>query len=149
METLRNSPWFILVAFAGYGVVHSLMASLGFKDFVYALMGDLAERYYRLVYNIFSGSPAQKAGLQTGDQVLQIGMFQIPVGGDIVVAVDDRSVSTYKDLVVYLESNTEIGDTVMVAFYRDNKKMTRKMKVAERPKQMSIKKITPRKQALR
>ena len=54
METLRNSPWFILIAFAGYGVVHSLMASLGFKDFVYGLMGDLAERYYRMVYNMFS-----------------------------------------------------------------------------------------------
>jgi protein-S-isoprenylcysteine O-methyltransferase Ste14 len=54
METLRNSAWFILIAFAGYGVVHSLMASLGFKDFVYGLMGELAERYYRMVFNLFS-----------------------------------------------------------------------------------------------
>ena len=100
-----------------------------------------------LVVNVFSESPAAKAGLQTGDQVFQTGMFQIPVGGDIIVAVEDRKIATYKDLVLYLEGNTDIGDTVEVSFYRDKKKMTKKMQVGERPKQMSIRKMTRPKQA--
>lgn len=95
-----------------------------------------------VVVNVFSESPADKAGLQTGDQLLQIGMFQLPVGGDVIVAVDGKSVSTYKDLALYLESNTEIGDTVELTLYRDQKKMNEKATVAERPKQLSIKKLT-------
>ncbi len=94
-----------------------------------------------LVVNIFSGGPADKGDLQTGDQALQIGMFQIPVGGDIIVGVDGQSVSAYKDLALYLENKTEIGDTVTVSFYREGKKEKAKLTVAERPEQMSVQKV--------
>jgi S1-C subfamily serine protease len=60
-------------------------------------------------------------------------------------AMGDTAVTSYKDLIIYLESNTKIGDTVEVAFYREKEKKTKKMKVAERPKQLSINKITTKK----
>lgn len=94
-----------------------------------------------LVVNVFSDSPADKAELQTGDKALQVGMFQLPVGGDVIVEVEDTSITTYKDLALYLERNTEIGDTVEISYYRDGKKRTADIKVAERPKQLSIKKV--------
>lgn len=50
-----RSPWIILAAMAVYGLVHSVMASLPFKDLVYTLFGKAGERYYRLFYNLFSG----------------------------------------------------------------------------------------------
>jgi len=37
-----------------WGVVHSLMASLGFKDFLRRTFGDGLMRFYRLFYNVFS-----------------------------------------------------------------------------------------------
>jgi protein-S-isoprenylcysteine O-methyltransferase Ste14 len=52
--TLEYSPWTIAAAAAVYGIVHSLMASIGFKDLLYTLFGKPAERYYRLFYSIFS-----------------------------------------------------------------------------------------------
>jgi hypothetical protein len=54
IPTLELSPWLIVVAAAVWGLVHSLMASIGFKDFLHNLIGKLAERYYRLFYSIFS-----------------------------------------------------------------------------------------------
>jgi protein-S-isoprenylcysteine O-methyltransferase Ste14 len=53
-NTTQSSPFIILLAFAIYGVVHSLMASLPAKDLVYTFLGKSGERYYRLFYNIFS-----------------------------------------------------------------------------------------------
>lgn len=92
-----------------------------------------------LIVNIFSGSPAQKAGLQTGSRALQLNMVQIPVGGDIIVSVNDEPVESYKDLVLYLESNTDIGDQVELTLYRNGEKMTKTVKVEERPKQLTLK----------
>ena len=45
--------WLIL-AILVWGVVHSVTASLGFKDFLRRSLGDGFMRFYRLLYNFFS-----------------------------------------------------------------------------------------------
>lgn len=45
--------WLIL-AILVWGVVHSITASLGFKDFLRRSFGDGFMRFYRLLYNVFS-----------------------------------------------------------------------------------------------
>ncbi|MEP7134936.1 MAG: isoprenylcysteine carboxylmethyltransferase family protein [Chloroflexota bacterium] len=45
--------WLIL-AVAFWGVVHSLMASLKFKEFLRRVLGNGGMKFYRLFYNIFS-----------------------------------------------------------------------------------------------
>jgi methanethiol S-methyltransferase len=45
--------WLIL-AILVWGVVHSITASLGFKDFLRRSIGDSFMRLYRLMYNVFS-----------------------------------------------------------------------------------------------
>ena len=44
----------LAAAFAAWGVVHSLLASLGCKDLLHRILGDELMRMYRLAYNIFS-----------------------------------------------------------------------------------------------
>src|ERR1700690_561944 len=44
----------LISAFAAWGIVHSLLASLAFKDFFHKTLGDNFMRAYRLGYNIFS-----------------------------------------------------------------------------------------------
>ncbi len=44
----------ILLAVALYGLVHSWLASLGVKAYMRRLLGDIADRTYRLAYNIFA-----------------------------------------------------------------------------------------------
>lgn len=45
--------WLIL-AILVWGVVHSITASLGFKNFLHRSFGDGFMRFYRLLYNVFS-----------------------------------------------------------------------------------------------
>ena len=45
--------WLILVIVV-WGVVHSIMASLGFKNLLQRTFGDGLMRFYRLFYNVFS-----------------------------------------------------------------------------------------------
>ena len=48
------SPWLILFAMAVWGGIHSLLASQAAKDLAYRWFGEMAERGYRLGYNLFS-----------------------------------------------------------------------------------------------
>jgi protein-S-isoprenylcysteine O-methyltransferase Ste14 len=45
--------WLIL-SIAVWGVIHSWLASLGFKEFVRRALGDGFIRFYRLLYNVFA-----------------------------------------------------------------------------------------------
>lgn len=45
--------WLIL-AIVSWGIVHSIMASLEFKEFLRRALGDGFMKYYRLLYNVFS-----------------------------------------------------------------------------------------------
>jgi methanethiol S-methyltransferase len=45
--------WLILGILV-WGVVHSITASLGFKNFLHRSFGDGLMRFYRLLYNVFS-----------------------------------------------------------------------------------------------
>lgn len=44
----------IFLAVLAYGLVHSFLASLWFKERLNAWLGDAASRWYRLVYNLFA-----------------------------------------------------------------------------------------------
>lgn len=45
--------WLIL-AIALWGIVHSLLASLGFKDYLRRTLGNGFMKFYRLLYNLFA-----------------------------------------------------------------------------------------------
>ena len=46
-------PWLIL-SIALWGLIHSLVASHGFKDFLRRTLGDGFMKFYRLLYNVFA-----------------------------------------------------------------------------------------------
>jgi protein-S-isoprenylcysteine O-methyltransferase Ste14 len=46
--------FYLIVAFAAWGIVHSLLASLAFKNFLRKTLGESWMRMYRLGYNVFS-----------------------------------------------------------------------------------------------
>jgi len=86
-----------------------------------------------LVQTVTNGSPADKAGLRAGDTG-QDG--QISSGGDLIVAVDGKSVSSAEDVVSAIAAK-QPGDTVEIEYYRGNDKHTAKVKLEERPDQLS------------
>jgi S1-C subfamily serine protease len=72
-----------------------------------------------LLLEVTRGGPADQANLRGGDRVVQIGRYRVPLGGDIIAAVNGEPISDYQDLTVYLETQTRVGDTVSVTIIRD------------------------------
>jgi S1-C subfamily serine protease len=86
-----------------------------------------------LVIETAEGAPADKAGIQGGTHVVRIGRYQIPLGGDIIIAIDGEPVSDLEELTVYLEIQTTIGDTVEVTIVRDGVERAVQVTLEERP----------------
>lgn len=86
-----------------------------------------------LILEILPGGPADAAGIQGGDQLVRIGRYRVPLGGDIIIAVDGQTVDDYQDLTVYLETETRVGDSVQVRVIRDGVENTYQVTLEERP----------------
>jgi S1-C subfamily serine protease len=71
-----------------------------------------------LVLETVAGGPADKAGVLGGTRVVRIGNYQVPVEGDVIVAIDGQPLADSQDLTVYLESETTVGDTVELTVVR-------------------------------
>lgn len=79
------------------------------------------------------GSPADQAGIQGADRAIRVGNRQVPLGGDIITAVDGVEVASLEDIIRYLETETEVGQTVTLTFVRDGQEMTADVTLQERP----------------
>ncbi len=86
-----------------------------------------------LVVGTLNGGPAEDAGIQGGERRLRLGNLQIPVGGDVIVGINDAEIESYKDLVIYLETETEIGETITVHYYRGENERSTELSVGRRP----------------
>jgi S1-C subfamily serine protease len=86
-----------------------------------------------LVVEAADGGPAARAGLQDGDQLVRVGRQILPVGGDIIIAVNGQPVKDSRDLTVYLETKTRVGDTIELTFIRDGREEHLPVQLDERP----------------
>ena len=86
-----------------------------------------------LVLVATAGGPADQAGIRGGSQYLRMGRYRLPVGGDVIVAVNGETVAQLQDLTVYLENATTIGGTVQLTVLRDGKELTVPVTVGEQP----------------
>jgi S1-C subfamily serine protease len=77
--------------------------------------------------------PAAQAGIQGGDRPVVINGVTIPVGGDLIVAVDGHPVSTAGELRGYIENYKHPGDTVTVTFVRGGQRQDVQVTLDERP----------------
>ncbi len=89
-----------------------------------------------LLAEVVPDSPAAVVGIRGGDEVVSIGNARIPLGGDIIVALNGEPIANFRELTVYLESETQVGDTVEVTLIRDGQEMTVTVTLAERPEQL-------------
>jgi S1-C subfamily serine protease len=88
-----------------------------------------------LVAEVTSGDPAAKAGIRGSDRLVSVGNVQVPVGGDIITAINGTSIANFQELTVYLETETQVGDTVEVTLIRDGQEIKVSVTLAERPEQ--------------
>jgi len=92
------------------------------------------------VDEVIRGTPASKAGLHGGNQKSQtnyLGICPVTTGGDVILAINDEPVSSFDDILVYLEYYASPGDIVKLDVLRDKQTMTVEVTLAPRPEQIS------------
>ncbi|HSD83665.1 MAG TPA: trypsin-like peptidase domain-containing protein [Anaerolineae bacterium] len=86
-----------------------------------------------LVNQVTAGGPAEKAGLRSSTKQTTINGQSVNVGGDVIIAIDNQPVKTFDDLVAYLFSSTDVGQTVTLTILRDGQQQDVKVTLAARP----------------
>lgn len=86
-----------------------------------------------LVTEVLPGSPAEKAGLKGGSEVQTIAGVKIPVGGDIIIGVDDKPVRGLEDILLYIEYNKSPSDIVSLTILRNESQINVEVTLGERP----------------
>ncbi len=92
-----------------------------------------------LVQAVQTGSPADKAGLIAGKTQTAGGVIG---GGDLIVAVDGKTVTTPSDIATAISDNKP-GDTITVSYYRGQAKRTATLTLANRPAKAPSSSLTP------
>ncbi|MGD8463175.1 MAG: trypsin-like peptidase domain-containing protein [Anaerolineae bacterium] len=87
-----------------------------------------------LIVETSPGSPADRAGLRGGQQQVRIGRFLLPIGGDILTAIDGVPIASDRDLIRYLDTETEVGQTVVATVLRDGQELNVPVTLGERPR---------------
>ncbi len=86
-----------------------------------------------LVAQLYDGSPALNAGLQGAKREIILGNQRMVVGGDIITAIDEQPLHTWKDLDAYLEEKTNVGQEVTLHLLRAGQEQTITLTLAEEP----------------
>jgi S1-C subfamily serine protease len=87
-----------------------------------------------LIVETAPGSPASQAGLLGGQEQVRLGRVLVLVGGDVLTSINGEPIRSDRDLVLYLDTETQIGQTIEVTIWRDGKEMTVPVTLTERPR---------------
>jgi S1-C subfamily serine protease len=82
-----------------------------------------------LVSRIIKDGPAEKAGILEAT----FNANGEVKSGDIITAIDDRTVNGMDELVLYISENKKVGDKIQVTINRDNEMMDMSITLEERP----------------
>jgi serine protease Do len=72
-----------------------------------------------LVVDVTPDGPAAKAGLKGSSQQIASDGSTIPVGGDVILAIDQTPVTRFEDIASYLFNNTQAGQVVTLDVLRN------------------------------
>jgi len=79
-----------------------------------------------IVSEVTAGGPAATAGLQGGDATTGL-------GGDIIIGINDLTVTSFDDLLGYIVQEATVGQTVTLTVLRDGQQVTVPVTLGERP----------------
>jgi S1-C subfamily serine protease len=83
-----------------------------------------------LVERVTQGGPAAQAGIRGGTKSVLAGLQELRIGGDVLVAVDGKEITSQMDLNLLL-NRARPGDTITLTVFRDGKKMDVPVKLGE------------------
>jgi serine protease Do len=86
-----------------------------------------------LVVAVDENGPSLAAGLQGSSTETQIDGVTVPIGGDIIVGIDNVTVHQFDDLLSYLSTNTSVGQQVTLHILRNGSPLDLQVTLAQRP----------------
>ncbi|MGC8787132.1 MAG: S1C family serine protease [Anaerolineae bacterium] len=87
-----------------------------------------------IILEVTPGSPAEKAGLRGSSKTVKKAGREVPIGGDVIIAIDEQKVEQFEDILVYILRYTEVGQEVKLTIIRDGKEQSVTVRLGERPK---------------
>jgi len=112
-------PW---IGISGRDIDPDLAKVLGLKDAVGFL-----------VITVVENSPASKAGLIGSEKTIEVEGVNYPVGGDIILSVDDIDVRKIADILIHLQRAKSVGDEMVLEILRDSRTTNITVILQERP----------------
>ncbi len=86
-----------------------------------------------LVIEAAPGGPADSAGIQGGNTPAQLDGREIALGGDVILAINDKDIRKIDDVLGYLQQATKVGETVTLTVWRDGQIIPINVTLGPRP----------------
>lgn len=83
--------------------------------------------------SIIENGPADEAGLQGNRGEDTNRGRRIPIGGDVIVAINGQQIQSFDDLLNYIALNSSPGDEVNLTIFRDGKTIDVRLVLGTRP----------------
>ena len=97
-----------------------------------ARVNNLEDPRGLMIVDVRDGAPADGV-LRPSEEFRSVGRERLPVGGDVVIAIDGTELATAEDLGGYLSLQTQPGDTVDLTVLRDGSERTVELELGTRP----------------
>ncbi len=89
--------------------------------------------YGWLIVSVMNNSPAEKAGLKGATHNVEIYGQTTPIGGDIILAINNTGILNGDDISKYLEEHTRPSQTISITVERDGSEMLIPLILEPRP----------------
>jgi S1-C subfamily serine protease len=94
---------------------------------------DLPESRGFLVISIVEDSPAERAGIRSGNTTEVVDGRNMTLGGDVITHIENKTVRKLEDLLAYLEYRTEPGEKIILRVIRDGQILDIEVTLGIRP----------------
>lgn len=87
--------------------------------------------------DVLAGTPAYRADLRAGTEPSNTKYLRVCPrnrGSDVITGIEDQPITSFDDVLAYLESNTSPGDKVTLRIWRDNQEYLIDVTLGARPK---------------
>jgi 2-alkenal reductase len=93
---------------------------------------DLPTQQGAYIDQVIPSGPADEGGLQGTSRTVEVGGLEVPVGGDVVIAVDGQPIASFDDLLSYV-AQKNVGEEVGLTVLRDGQQQQLTLELAPRP----------------
>ena len=94
-------------------------------------LGLSSEATGAYVVEVPKNGPASDAGMRGG--TTETVFLDLPAGGDLITAVDEKQIRSFSDLLAYLVTNKSPGDEMEITVLREGKELDLKAILEKRP----------------